>query len=282
MSSEGKASGPATSDGSANEDCAPSALNPASRPGSAPATSNTTGHTTERKVHLRHGHSTLCGRKPRPDTRFGFDGEISCRSCIEKNVSIASPKYLARLTNAGRTFPNRMRPDKGNGIDKFWSLVNKDGPLPPTRPKLGKCWEWMGSRDPKGYGTYNHVRAFEMIPSRLAHRFSFWLHNHEAPEAIDHLCLNRGCVNPAHLEAVTLSENFKRAGLIRRLQLDREYSQTTRGTGIWYRGYPLRFRAGVPSRNLRLPPRRQYPAALHNVRRYVKHAAQHAATCIVR
>lgn len=40
------------------------------------------------------------------------------------------------------------------------------------------------------------------------------------PEAyvLDHLCRNRGCVNPSHLEIVTLAENVRRGAISRKLE----------------------------------------------------------------
>lgn len=76
-----------------------------------------------------------------------------------------------------------------------------------------ECWEWLGSISDGGYGWLGvkgrHVKA---------HRISYeYFNSSEIPEGmqIDHTCVNRKCVNPDHLEAVTQAENLKRA-LLRR------------------------------------------------------------------
>lgn len=70
------------------------------------------------------------------------------------------------------------------------------------------CWKWLGYINPSGYG-YFSVRH-KLI---YAHRWSYEYFVGEIPEGyqIDHLCLNKHCVNPEHLEAVTQSENTIRA-----------------------------------------------------------------------
>lgn len=66
-----------------------------------------------------------------------------------------------------------------------------------------ECWEWLASRDRKGYGKLGHA---------LAHRCSYELFVGPIPEGLtlDHLCRNHGCVNPAHLEPVTRLANTHR------------------------------------------------------------------------
>ena len=74
------------------------------------------------------------------------------------------------------------------------------------------CWEWIGYRA-SGYGKF-FVGNKKLGTARMcsAHRL---LYEHEVGPVprgleLDHLCRNRGCVNPAHLEPVTREENFRR------------------------------------------------------------------------
>ena len=94
--------------------------------------------------------------------------------------------------------------------ERYWPKVNKQGAVPARRPDLGPCWEWMASHNGLGYGQF---RAGPVMVR--AHR---WAYEHlvgpiPAGLDLDHLCGNRGCVNPAHLEPVTERENVLRGGM---------------------------------------------------------------------
>lgn len=88
----------------------------------------------------------------------------------------------------------------------FWRHVDRDGPLPLVRPDLGPCWEWTAARNKKGYAIFNYHGG------NTGHRFAYIHFVGEIPSGLvlDHLCRNRGCVNPGHLEPVTNRENIMR------------------------------------------------------------------------
>lgn len=82
---------------------------------------------------------------------------------------------------------------------RFWAKVDQRG--------TDECWVWTGFRHPKGYG-YFRVDG----RSLAAHRVAYELCVAPIPDGltIDHLCRNRACVNPAHLEPVTMIVNVLR------------------------------------------------------------------------
>lgn len=90
-------------------------------------------------------------------------------------------------------------------MERFWSKVDKT----PT------CWLWLCYRDHDGYGKFK-------LNGRMinAHRVSYELLVGPIPDGmeIDHVrdrgCVNRHCVNPSHLEAVSHQVNTLRGGSV--------------------------------------------------------------------
>lgn len=84
-----------------------------------------------------------------------------------------------------------------NAEQRFWDKVVKT----PT------CWLWSGSKTPLGYSRFRYDGK-----AGYAHRYSLSLvEKLDGIKEIDHLCRNRGCVNPEHLEQTTHLENLRRS-----------------------------------------------------------------------
>jgi hypothetical protein len=76
------------------------------------------------------------------------------------------------------------------------------------------CWEvykYAGYRSGEGYARIPHRESGARV-KLFAHVESYRLHKGEIPEGyeIDHLCYNKLCINPEHLEPVTPAENLAR------------------------------------------------------------------------
>lgn len=92
----------------------------------------------------------------------------------------------------------------GNRIpwrELFWAKVDK----------TGDCWLWTAGRNRQGYGEFA-TRQTDNPKTRVAHRIAYELVVGPIPEGLvlDHLCRNPPCVNPAHVEPVTVGENTMR------------------------------------------------------------------------
>lgn len=82
---------------------------------------------------------------------------------------------------------------------RFWQRVTQS---------TNGCWIWIGTRSTKGYGQFSPTA----IKRVAAHRWAYELLIGAIPDGLtlDHLCRNRECVNPTHLEPVTNRENLLR------------------------------------------------------------------------
>jgi len=91
---------------------------------------------------------------------------------------------------------------------RFWAKVDENGPVPIQHPDMGRCWQWVGSRTNNGYG-----QIWDGGRLVLAHRLAYETLVGPIPDGLecDHLCRNRPCVRPSHIEPVTHSANLKRS-----------------------------------------------------------------------
>jgi hypothetical protein len=85
-----------------------------------------------------------------------------------------------------------------SAIQRFFSKIRIEG----------GCWAWTGALDRKGYARFRDSRGKKVF----VHRFSYEKYVGQISEGmtIDHLCRNRACCNPGHLEMVTNTENIRR------------------------------------------------------------------------
>jgi hypothetical protein len=88
--------------------------------------------------------------------------------------------------------------DSPSAIELFRSFLVEDP---------SGCWNWTGTMTPQGYGRFNYGGK-----AHFTHRWAYETLVRPIPEGLvlDHLCRNRRCCNPAHLDVVTHQTNLWR------------------------------------------------------------------------
>lgn len=87
--------------------------------------------------------------------------------------------------------------------ERFWEKVDKG--------EASQCWPWRAYLYANGYAMFTPIHGG---PKVMAHRYAYEALVQPIPDemTIDHLCRNRACCNPAHMEVVTRGENSTRGG----------------------------------------------------------------------
>lgn len=96
-----------------------------------------------------------------------------------------------------------------NFPDRFWTKIDKNGPVPEHRTHIGRCWIWTGYTRSDGYGEIE-VRNSPRWRLR-AHVASWMLNRGPIPNGmyICHHCDRPNCVRPTHLFSGTQAVNIR-------------------------------------------------------------------------
>lgn len=106
---------------------------------------------------------------------------------------------MSRPRNVGCTDGRRNNGPRRNPSappqERFFRFVEQD--------EWG-CWNWTGRRYREGYGQFNPGRKWGWPAILRAHHFAYEAFVGPVPDGhqLDHLCRNRACCHPRHLEAV--------------------------------------------------------------------------------
>lgn len=125
---------------------------------------------------------TSCGERRVINSKY-FSGGDACRKCAAEKASEAAA--IVNTKDPHSRFLEKILKDPGTG-----------------------CWNWTGTLQKNGYSTF-----YLQGRTLRGHRWSYEHYVGTIPDGleIDHLCRNRKCVNPEHLEPVTAQENSRRA-----------------------------------------------------------------------
>lgn len=189
----------------------------------------------------------LC--QPCRQLRPGYRLTVPCSNCGKPMESALSPEKATCMSCRSLRRPETDREHNRRKTKRLPQTPIRKGLYAPRGASLedrflikvqsqeNGCWQWLASRV-NGYGIFGrHIRA---------HRWAFVRWHGPIPDGLelDHLCQNRGCVNPWHLEPVTSKENDdrRRRGVAPRYPLAPRWTES-----LMQRADDLRAAAGLGS-----------------------------------